>query len=81
MIRAYLDRLTDEELARLVKPSFWEADQPPIRVWEAILQVFNHSTDHRAQIGAALHKVGGPTTPQDFLFYHFDRAGIAWTNG
>lgn len=80
IIRAYLDRLTDEELNRLVKPDFWKPDAPPYSVAEAILQVFNHSTDHRAQIGAALHRVGGPAAPQDYLFFHFDRAGIAWTN-
>jgi hypothetical protein len=40
----------------------------------------NYSTDHRAQTLAALHRVGGPTTPQDYLFYHFDRAGVAWEN-
>jgi hypothetical protein len=40
----------------------------------------DYNTDHRAQTLAALHRVGGPTTPQDYLFYHFDRAGVAWEN-
>lgn len=80
MSRAYLGGLTDTELQREVKPEFWTAEQPPIKVWEAIMQVLLHSADHRAQALAALHAVGGPTTPQDFLFYHFDRAGVSWEN-
>ena len=80
MIRAYVAQLTPDELTRLVRPSFWDAGQPPIKVFEALFQVANHSTDHRAQTLAALHRVGGPTTPQDLLFYTFDRAGVAWTN-
>jgi uncharacterized damage-inducible protein DinB len=80
MIRAYVAQLTPEELARTVRPPFWDAGQPAIKVFEALFQVANHSTDHRAQTLAALHRVGGPTTPQDLLFYTFDQAGVLWAN-
>nr|MCU0514911.1 DinB family protein [Anaerolineae bacterium] len=80
LIDRYLAALTPAELARTVKPAFWSPEQPPIPVYGALFQVANHSTDHRAQTLAALHRAGGPTTPQDFLFYHFDRAGVAWEN-
>lgn len=80
MVRDYAARLTPDELARTVKPSFWDEEQPPITVALAIGHILNHSTDHRAQTLAGLWTVGGPTTPQDVLFYHFDRAGIAWNN-
>jgi uncharacterized damage-inducible protein DinB len=80
LIRDYVADLTPAELTRTVKPPFWNADQPPIPIYEALFQIAHHSTDHRAQTLAALHRVGGPTTPQDYLFYHFDRSGAAWSN-
>lgn len=36
---------------------------------QILLQVFNHGTDHRAQILAMIHTLGGPTIEQDYLFY------------
>lgn len=68
-VMAYLETLTPAELEREVRPSFWEDGQSPIKVWEAITQVANHSTDHRAQTLAGLHRLGAPTVMQDFLFY------------
>lgn len=70
-IRAYLEALTPAELEREVRPPFWEDGRQPIKVWEAIFQVLNHSTDHRAQILAELHTLGAPTVGQDFLDYLF----------
>jgi len=80
LIRDYVAALTPEELDREVKPPFWEPEKPSLKVYEALFQVALHSQDHRAQTLAALHRVGGSTTPQDFIFYKFDRAGVAWTN-
>jgi uncharacterized damage-inducible protein DinB len=80
LIRDYVAGLSPDELTRTVRPPFWEADKPPIPVYEALFHLAHHSGDHRAQTLAALHRVGGPTTPQDYLFFHFDRAGAAWEN-
>jgi uncharacterized damage-inducible protein DinB len=71
-IRAYLDTLTTKEMNREVMPPFWE-NKPAIKVWEAITQVANHSTDHRAQTLAGLHRLGAPTLGQDYLDYIFDK--------
>jgi uncharacterized damage-inducible protein DinB len=69
-IRAYLNTLTPQELERRVKPSFWDEEDAPVTVWQALLQVANHSTDHRAQTMAMLHtKFGAPTFTQDYLTY------------
>ena len=69
-IRAYLDTLTPEELQRRVKPDFWGEDEQPIAVWQALLQVVNHSTDHRAQAMAMMHtQFGAPTFGQDYLSF------------
>ena len=80
LISDYISRLTDAELARTVKPPFWSAEQPPIPVYEALFQISHHSADHRSQMLSAIHQVDGPTTPQDYLFFHFDRAGAEWSN-
>ena len=71
MIRAYLDRLTPEELAREVRPEFWPEERRPIKAYQASTQVINHSTDHRAQMLAGLHRLGAPTVGQDLLDYLF----------
>lgn len=67
-ITAFTEALTDSELMREVKPVFWKADSKPFAVWEAMIQVFNHSTDHRAQALFMLHRLGAPTFMQDYLF-------------
>ena len=67
-VNAYLARVTLAELEQRVRPDFWEG-QGPIKAWQALYQVAHHSTDHRAQILAALHRLGAPTTEQDYLGY------------
>lgn len=72
----YIQSLTPAELERDVKPPFWENYQRPVKVWEALLQVANHSTDHRAQTLAGLHQLGAPTVGQDYLDYIFNSSTI-----
>lgn len=77
-VRAYVDMLTPEELERRVKPDFWDADEQPIPVWQALIQVANHSTDHRAQAMAMIHtQFAGPTMEQDFLNYLHEHPSAA----
>jgi uncharacterized damage-inducible protein DinB len=64
-VRATLDALTPDDLERQLH---WPG-RPPIYVWEALLQVVNHGTDHRAQVLAGLHQLGAPTFMQDFIFH------------
>jgi uncharacterized damage-inducible protein DinB len=69
-VRGYLAALTPTELEREVRPPFWEEGQP-IKVWQALVQVANHSTDHRAQMLTGILQLGGPTIEQDYLGYLF----------
>jgi uncharacterized damage-inducible protein DinB len=69
-VRDYIDMLTPTELEREVLPPFWE-NKSPVKVWEGILQVMNHSTDHRAHTLAGMHRLGGQTIQQDVLDYIF----------
>jgi uncharacterized damage-inducible protein DinB len=70
---AHLPSLTEADLERTVEYiSVSRGTQFRNRVWELLFQWFNHSTDHRAQILALIHQLGGETGAQDFLFYSID---------
>lgn len=72
---AYIQNLSDEELQRKVTVIWWEENYPPITVAQALAQVANHSTDHRAQTMAVLHTYGYEGVGQDVLMYLQDVAG------
>lgn len=41
-------------------------------VWQVLLHVVNHGTDHRAQLLRLLNDLGVKTTSQDYIFYVYD---------
>ncbi len=59
-IQTYLDALTDEDLLRVY--------DEPFHVWQVLLHVINHATDHRAQVFRLLHSLGAPTFQQDYAY-------------
>ena len=69
-IRAYLADLQDEQLfsKRIKEP---EEDKDLI-VWQVLLHVVNHATDHRAQLLRVLHDLGVETKYQDYIFYVYE---------
>lgn len=68
---AYMQSLDDAELGRKVRVTWWDEVDPDITVAQALTQVANHSTDHRAQTMAVLHMLGYEGVGQDFLeFLH-----------
>jgi uncharacterized damage-inducible protein DinB len=69
-MHAYMAELRDEML--FTKP-FTEGDDKEIVLWEVLLHVGNHGTDHRAQLLRMLHDMGCETGAQDYIFYAFDR--------
>ena len=58
----YLDSLDEDDL-EIIPPGM----KGP--VWQVLLHLINHSTDHRAQVLRALHDLGAPTFNQDLIFY------------
>jgi uncharacterized damage-inducible protein DinB len=54
--------LSQADLERM--PDGWS-----LPVWVGMLQLAQHSTDHRAQILRALHNLGAPTFEQNFVIY------------
>lgn len=59
-MREYLDGLTDDML---------QSDFEHMKVWQVLVHVINHGTDHRAQLLALLNQLGAATFPQDFIFH------------
>ena len=70
MMRAYLAGLTDEMLS--TKPISDPEEDKELAVWQVLLHVANHGTDHRAQLLRILHDLGVKTEGQDYIFYVYD---------
>lgn len=68
-IRDYLAALHDNMLFE--KP-FPEGEDKDVILWQVLLHVVNHGTDHRAQLLRLLHDLGVKTTSQDYIFYVYD---------
>jgi uncharacterized damage-inducible protein DinB len=68
-MRDYLAALRDDMLFE--KPSA-EGEDKDLILWQVLLHVVNHGTDHRAQILRLLSDLGIRTPPQDYIFYVLD---------
>lgn len=67
-MRAYLAGLRDEML--FDRPL--EGEDRDLTVWQVLIHVVNHGTDHRAQILRMLHDFGLKTTSQDYIFFVYE---------
>ncbi len=65
MMRNYLATLDDDMLSE--KPLKGEDEN--LILWQVLLHVVNHGTDHRAQLLRVLNDLGVETTSQDYIFY------------
>ena len=61
----YLATLRDDML--FTKPLSGEDEN--LVLWQILLHVMNHGTDHRAQLLRLLHDFGLATTAQDYVFH------------
>jgi uncharacterized damage-inducible protein DinB len=68
-MRDYLAGLRDEMLFE--KP-FAEGEDKDLILWQVLLQVANHGTDHRAQLLRLLNDQAVKTVSQDYIFYAYD---------
>ena len=68
-MRDYLAKLRDDMLFE--KP-FSEGEDQDLILWQVLLHVVNHGTDHRAQILRLLNDLGVKTESQDYIFYVYD---------
>jgi len=68
-MRDYLATLRDDMLFE--KP-FADGEDKDLILWQVLLHVVNHGTDHRAQLLRLLNDLGVKTGPQDYIFYVYD---------
>lgn len=71
-MRDYLANLQDDML--FTNPLADEEDRDLV-LWQVLLHVINHGTDHRAQVLRLLNDLGVETAPQDYVFYLYDKLG------
>jgi uncharacterized damage-inducible protein DinB len=69
-MRDYLAQLRDDML--FDKPIEEPEEDRDLIVWQVLLHVVNHGTDHRAQLLRLLNDLGVRTTSQDYIFYVYD---------
>jgi uncharacterized damage-inducible protein DinB len=69
-MRDYLAALRNEML--FDKPIKEPEEDKDLIVWQVLLHVANHGTDHRAQLLRLLSDLGVKTTSQDYIFYVYD---------
>ena len=69
-LHGYLENLTDDDL--LAQPLSGEDEG--LYVWQVLLHVVNHCTDHRAQLLRLLNDLGVDTLSQDYMFYIYATA-------
>jgi uncharacterized damage-inducible protein DinB len=69
-MRLYLETVRDDALS---SQPFLTTDQDPSRLWQILIHVINHGTDHRAQLLHLLNQLDMKTFPQDYYFYAIGR--------
>ena len=68
-MRDYLAALRDEMLFERPFPD--HPEDGDLILWQVLLHVVNHGTDHRAQVLRTLHDLGLETRSQDYVFYAY----------
>lgn len=71
-MREYLNALQDDML--FDQPINDPEEDKDLIVWQVLLHVVNHGTDHRAQLLRLLNDLGIKTTSQDYIFYAYEHA-------
>ncbi|HEU5102897.1 MAG TPA: DinB family protein [Roseiflexaceae bacterium] len=66
-MRYYLAEMRDDML--FDKPIEEPEEDKDLIVWQVLIHVVNHGTDHRAQLLRLLNDLGVKTTSQDYIFY------------
>jgi uncharacterized damage-inducible protein DinB len=69
VMRDYLATVRDEMLVERPLP---DGEDKDLTLWQILLHVANHGTDHRAQLLRLLNDLGQKTAPQDYVFYIYE---------
>ncbi|MDX2074971.1 MAG: DinB family protein [bacterium] len=69
-MRDFLANLRDDQL--FTKPIADNEEDKDLIMWQVLIHVVNHGTDHRAQLLRLISDLGVKTAPQDYIFYVYD---------
>lgn len=69
-LREYVDALTEDELLRTISVE-WQGETYTYRVWQILLHLANHGTQHRAEAGIALLDLGSSPGDLDLDDFYF----------
>lgn len=67
--RAFIEGLSADDLARVVAYQTTQGTPHSEPLWQLLLHVANHSTDHRSQVSTLLTNLGHPPPPLDLIAY------------
>jgi uncharacterized damage-inducible protein DinB len=69
-MRDFLAALQDEMLFQ--KPFPDHPEDKDLILWQVLVHIVNHGTDHRAQLLRLLNDLGVNTESQDYVFYAYE---------
>ncbi|HYP41129.1 MAG TPA: DinB family protein [Chloroflexia bacterium] len=70
----YLNSITEGDLSRELTYMAPDGKERTRKMWHMLLQIPNHQTEHRAQIGTMLGQLGVEVPPTDLVVYLSERA-------
>jgi uncharacterized damage-inducible protein DinB len=68
--RAFLDKLADADLDRMVTYRNFKGEQHTNALWQLLRHLVNHSTYHRGQITTMLRQLGHEAVSTDLVLYY-----------
>lgn len=72
-VQDHLNALTDPKIQAEIAMPLGSGLVLKAPMWEFLMSMIDHSADHRAQILARIHQLGGETCEQGYFFYLIER--------
>jgi uncharacterized damage-inducible protein DinB len=79
-LRRYLSGLQEAELERVITPPEWWGETPGVRfpLWHIMIQVVQHSQQHRSEIAQALTAAGSSPGDMDYIDFAISEHRAEW---
>ena len=74
--QAFIDRLIDTELDRLVEYRTFKGESHTNPLWQLLRHVVNHSTYHRGQVTTMLRQIGHEPVATDLVLYYREQKAL-----